>query len=213
VRADSLAPSAGPGLPRDSSRAASVLDTGGAQAKALGLPPLSRSSKRWSSALDYSGGDSGPTPRSSRPGYTEALIKSSRRLRERSMSPTARPVSICVPPPTPYKSNLDYYRGKTKSIYEKEPLFRDFVRNIPLSQANPYDNTNLSSLKNDFKEMLKDKYPTGSSGIPDPFTPSSGEEPFHRPMSEVLARKHRAHPPGPCILPTITVYHRNSRGY
>merc|ERR1711890_167496 len=97
VRADSLAPSAAPGFPRDSSRAASVLDTGGAQAKALGLPPLSRSSKRWSSALDYSGGDSVPTPRSSRPGYTEALIKSSRRLRERSMSPTARPVSMQIP--------------------------------------------------------------------------------------------------------------------
>ena len=38
--------------------------------------------------------------------------------------------------PTPFKTNIDYYRGKTKSIYEKEPMFRDFARNIPLSQVN-----------------------------------------------------------------------------
>ena len=27
-----------------------------------------------------------------------------------------------------YKANSDYYRGKTKSIYEREPMFDEFVR-------------------------------------------------------------------------------------
>ena len=31
-----------------------------------------------------------------------------------------------------YKENKDYFRGKTKSIYEREPLFADFVRYIDL---------------------------------------------------------------------------------
>ena len=39
---------------------------------------------------------------------------------------------------------MDYYRGKVKSVYEKEPGFRDFVRNIPLSESNVYDMNNLT---------------------------------------------------------------------
>ena len=39
---------------------------------------------------------------------------------------------------TPYHCNMDYYRGKVKSVYEKEPYFKDFVRNIPLSESNVY---------------------------------------------------------------------------
>jgi len=234
-RATSRAPSREPRdvsriTSRAPSRASSVLDSLLEQPYHRASSPsgLRGRNKRWSSALEYRKEPSCvpslpcpglprpplPPPRANRAqgAYTDALIKSSRRLRERSMSPAAPPVLV-QPPASPYKTNLDYYRGKTKSIYEKEPMFKDFVRNIPLSQANPYDNTNLTSLKKDFQVMLKDKYPMNPSGPTDPYSPSAGKELFHRPMSGVLARRHAAHPPTPCILPTITVYHRNTRGY
>ena len=64
--------------------------------------------------------------------------------------------------PTPFKTNIDYYRGKTKSIYEKEPMFRDFARNIPLSQVN-------------LKDSNFDIFPTRDPelGRPDPLKPSA----------------------------------------
>ena len=72
--------------------------------------------------------------------------------------------------PTPYKTNIDYYRGKVKSVYEKEPMFKDFVRNIPLSESSLYDNTNLSRIKRRFNNMLQDKW--GREKTPDPLHPS-----------------------------------------
>ena len=69
-----------------------------------------------------------------------------------------------------YKSNMDYYRGKTKSVYEKEPIFQDFVHNIPLSESNLYDTDNLSKIKHRFNNMMQDKW--GRDQTPDPFTPS-----------------------------------------
>jgi len=140
--------------------------------------------------------------------YTEALIKSSRRLRERSLSPPPRVLPTKV---SPYKNNLDYYRGMTKSIYEKEPIFKDFVRNIPLSQSNFYDYNNVSSLKRNFQKMVIDKYPPPTSSRPDPYSPSLNWDRLHQPKSEALSIKHQCSPPGPCRLPFIYVYHRNSR--
>ena len=74
---------------------------------------------------------------------------------------------------TPYNSNLDYYRGKTKSVYEKEPIFRDFVRNIPLSQSNVYDNSNITSLKYDFANMVSARESNNKAARPDPLKPSA----------------------------------------
>ena len=134
--------------------------------------------------------------------YSNALIKSSQKLRERSMSPS---VALPVVPeklliltanqtltnpnvlfrPTVYKSNVDFYRGKVfgyktfrfqrflvkvKSVYEKEPMFKDFVRNIPLSESNLYDNNNLSRIKRRFNSMLLNKW--GRDQTPDPLAPS-----------------------------------------
>ena len=65
---------------------------------------------------------------------------------------------------------MDYYRGKTKSVYEKEPVFKDFVRNIPLSESNFNDSHNLSRIKHRFNNMLQDKW--GRDQTPDPFKPS-----------------------------------------
>ena len=72
--------------------------------------------------------------------------------------------------PTPFKTNIDYYRGKTKSIYEKEPIFRDFARNIPLSQSLD-DSSSLHSLKRDFQKMVSARDPV--LGRPDPLKPSA----------------------------------------
>jgi len=188
------------------------------------VPPTSSTrstNKRWSSVIDYSRGETQPRslptlsslqPITARPPYsskyTEALIKSSRRLRERSLSPPPRVFPTKV---SPYKDNVDYYRGKTKSIYEKEPIFKDFVRNIPLSQSNFYDYNNVSSLKRNFQKMVIDKYPPPTSSRPDPYSPSLAWDRLHQPKSEALSIKHQSAHPGPCRLPFIYVYHRNSR--
>merc|ERR1711936_584776 len=124
-------------------------------------------------ALDY--GHTGTSSRCRTPAiptYTEALIKSSQRLRERSMSP---------PPPmppmekvSPYKCNMDYYRGKVKSVYEKEPCFKAFVRNIPLSESNMYDMNNLTRIKRRFSSLVQDRW--GRDSTPDPLKPSRVSE-------------------------------------
>ena len=77
---------------------------------------------------------------------------------------------------SPYHSNLDYYRGKVKSVYEKEPCFKDFVRNIPLSESNVYDMNNLSRLKRRFHSMVSDRW--GRDSTPDPLKPSRVRETF-----------------------------------
>merc|ERR1712130_696343 len=136
-RANSRAPSIAPSMA--GSRASSVLDLTSIQPRATSQAPLGLPSgprpKRWSSAMEYSnqrqefstspGLPPMPRSRPSRPlssSYSDALIKSSQRLRERSATPPP-------PLPTPFKTDIDYYRGKTKSIYEKEPIFKDFARN------------------------------------------------------------------------------------
>merc|ERR1711953_271230 len=133
-RATSRAPSIAPSLA--GSRASSVLDLSSIQPRATsqniqapcalqsGLRP-----KRWSSAMEYNNQHqefstcSGlpPLPRS-RPSrslrplsssYSDALIKSSQRLRERSSTPPPPPPILDIKS-TPFKTNIDYYRGKTK---------------------------------------------------------------------------------------------------
>ena len=49
-------------------------------------------------------------------------------------------------------------------------MFKDFVRNIPLSESSLYDNTNLSRIKRRFNNMLQDKW--GREKTPDPLHPS-----------------------------------------
>ena len=69
-----------------------------------------------------------------------------------------------------YKNNKDYYRGKVKSVYEKEPLFKDFVRNIPLSEMNFYENRNLSTLKKRFNFLVQTKHGLDMNENYDPFS-------------------------------------------
>merc|ERR1711971_590007 len=105
------------------------------------------------------------------------------------------------------KTNIDYYRGKTKSIYEKEPIFRDFARNIPLSQSLD-DSSSLHSLKRDFQKLVSARDPV--LGRPDPLKPSAGQNRLYQPKSEMLSARHKSQAPSPVILPYIYVYHRDA---
>jgi len=223
-RATSRAPSIAPSLA--GSRASSVLDLSSIQPRATSQAPCALQSglrpKRWSSAMEYSNQrqefstSSGlpPMPRS-RPSrslrplsssYSDALIKSSQRLRERSSTPPPPPPILDIKP-TPFKTNIDYYRGKTKSIYEKEPIFRDFARNIPLSQSLD-DSSNLHELKRDFQKLVSARDP--ALGRPDPLKPSAGQNRLYQPKSEMLSQRHKSQAPAPVILPYIYVYHRDT---
>jgi len=146
------------------------------------------------------------------PTYTDALLKYSRRLRERSFSPTRNLTIVNTESYSPYKSNMDFYRGRVKSIYEKEPAFKDFYRNIPLSETNFYDNRNITRIKHRFNDLVQGKM--GREQINnryDPYTPSGRMSGLFTPMSEKLLIKHKAIPKAPAPLPFIYVYHRNTR--
>jgi len=190
--------------------------------------PSAAPSKRWSSILE-SGNETRqnrtpcsvslpPTTHVSRsqipsyPTYTDALIKYSQKLRERSMSPTRNLTVVNTERYSPYKCNMDYYRGKVKSIYEKEASFKDFYRNIPLSESNFYDNHNLTRIKYRFNNLVQSKMGRDQMNSRyDPYTPSGRMSGIFEPVSEMLSKKHKAVLPTPTPLPNIYVYHRNSR--
>ena len=72
--------------------------------------------------------------------------------------------------PEVYRSNSDYYRGKVKSVYEKDPLFKDFLRNLTITESSITENTNLSALKQRFNNLVQTK--RGPPDKDDPYTPS-----------------------------------------
>jgi len=190
--------------------------------------PSAVPSKRWSSILEHGTAQhqprsrpplppSAPISRSRAPAptfstYTDALLKHSRRLREDSMSPTRNLTVVNTESYSPYKCNMDYYRGRVKSVYEKEPAFKDFYRNIPLSESNFYDNHNLTRIKQRFNNLVQNKMGRDQmSSRYDPYTPSGRLSGIFESKSERLSLKHKAVPPTPAPLPFIYVYHRNSR--
>jgi len=172
--------------------------------------PVPERNKRWSSVMEYSTVSNNITRGRGRtpniPTYTDALVKCSQRLRERSLSP---PPVVQPEKVSPYHCNMDYYRGKVKSVYEKEPYFKDFVRNIPLSESNMYDMNNLTRLKRRFNSIVSDKW--GRDSTPDPLKPSRNTREVYEPMADKLAIKHKSVPYIPNPLPFIHVYHRSTR--
>ena len=68
--------------------------------------------------------------------------------------------------PQIYRTNSDYYRGKVKSVYEKDPLFKDFMRNLPLTESNLTEDVNLSALKKRFHNLVQSR--RGAENHPDP---------------------------------------------
>jgi len=148
--------------------------------------------------------------------YSDALIKSSRKLRERSLSPTRNHVAI-VRPVSQYKENQDYYRGKVKSIYEREPMFAEFVRNLPLTDLHATNSSDLSRLKRKFQYMIEDRWgrkqcndPSVPHDIAIKTSPWSNYLSRSEPASVLLAEKHRYRGNMPVIMPRITVYHRST---
>jgi len=112
------------------------------------------------------------SPSPLRNSYTQILCTASRRLRERSIPPPAPlpeklefvrgPPISGKPPAAPARVVAsDFYRGKVKSIYEREPLFKDFVTTIPQrygDKVNIYNTGTLDTIKTDFKAMVEDKW-------------------------------------------------------
>merc|ERR1711953_1285271 len=97
----------------------------------------------------------------------------------------------------------DFYRGKTKSIYEREPLFKDFVQTIPQRYGGPiniYNTGTLDTIKHDFKNMVDDKW--NRSQMKDP----SVEMSFG---AKAYAWSARARATTPTSLPRVYVYHRS----
>merc|ERR1719412_2915880 len=106
---------------------------------------------------------------------TTSNTATSRRLRERSIPPPppypAKIEPVRPPSPTGGKPPMlpsggpprvvasEFYRGKVKSIYEREPLFKDFCHIIPQKYGpiNIYNQECVSTLKTDFKAMVEDK--------------------------------------------------------
>ena len=117
----------------------------------------------------------------------------------------------------------DFYRGKTKSIYEREPLFREFSGTVMESKGyNMYNSQHLQSMKTDFKAMVEDKYRRISFNDPSvgrdagtklyPWSNVLHKE--HVPASQALGEKHslRKRQPSPVRpLPKITLYHKSTQ--
>jgi len=168
-----------------------------------------------------------------RTSYTDLLCTASRRLRERSIPPPAilpdRIEPLRPPPPTgrpppapPRVVASDFYRGKVKSIYEREPLFADFCRTMPqrYGNVNIYNTGTLDTLKNDFKTMVEDKW--RRKELKDPSVEMNfgakayawrdlAVKPRER-ESKRIFREQEARPRGstPVGMPRVYVYHRST---
>jgi len=158
----------------------------------------------------------------------------SRRLRERSIPPPAPlpdkldfvrgpPLSGRPPPAPPRVVASDFYRGKTKSIYEREPLFKDFVQTIPQRYDGPiniYNTGTLDTIKSDFKDMVADKW--NRSQLKDPSVEMNfGAKAYawrdmhvkeKIPASARIYQDQssRARATTPTFLPRVYVYHRST---
>lgn len=174
-----------------------------------------------------------PTP--SQP-FSEMLIKASQRQRKRSLPPPAPPLPKVEPamippgafgggkpPPPPRVVNTDFYRGKVKSIYEREPLFQDYARSVEHKGYSMYNSGDIRQMKHEFKAMVEDKF-NKRMNCSDPAV----ERDFGRklypwrdvkaaeptPASERLAYAHAARARReitPINKPRLFVYHRSTQ--
>lgn len=175
------------------------------------------------------------SPSPLRTSYTDLLCTASRRLRERSipppqplperLEPVRPPIPTGKPPPVPSQARVvasDFYRGKVKSIYEREPLFVDFARTIPdrYGQVNIYNSGNLCRIKTDFKNMVEDKWQRMRCQDPS-VEMNFGAKVYpwrdlaikpHEPASARIFKEQSVRPRSttPVNMPRIYVYHRST---
>lgn len=182
----------------------------------------------------YGSGTSSPV--NSRPTTPVFNHSTSRRLRERSIPPPAPlpqkietlrpPLPSGKPPPGPAHTARvvasDFYRGKVKSIYEREPLFKDFCTTIPqrYGYVNIYNSDTLGNIKTDFKNMVEDKW--NRMRCQDPSVEMNfGAKVYpwrdlatkpHEPASSRIIREQSRGPRAttPVNMPRVYVYHRST---
>jgi len=174
------------------------------------------------------------TGNNSRATTPNQLSNTSRKLRERSIPPPAPlpeklefvrgPPLSGRPPPAPARVVAsDFYRGKVKSIYEREPLFKDFCQTIPQrygGQVNIYNTGTLDTIKTDFKAMVEDKW--NRSQLKDPSVEMNFGAKVYAwrdmhvkekvPASARIYREQCARPRAttPTYSPRVYVYHRST---
>jgi len=144
------------------------------------------------------------------PSYNQALIKSSQKLRKECLTKRLPPPLIIES--SPYKVNADYYRGKVKSVYETEPLFEDFVKNISPKETNLYDVDNMLILKKEFDNLVHEKGDLFLDS--DPYNPSTTKvttKTFYQPQADLLSAKHKNNRTVLLSLPCLSCYHRSTR--
>jgi len=222
-RAASRAPSMAP----TNSRGASPVYDYNSPAGSRGSTPMSFSSEYTSRR----------SPSPYRTAYTDVLCTASRRLRERSIpppppppqryEPVRAPVPLGSKPPIgpPRVVASDFYKGRVKSIYEREPLFNDFARTIPQRYGptlNIYNSSVLNTVKHDFKDMIEDSMTRKTLKDPGvgrdfgtkayPWRDTLAKE--REPASSRIYRSQEARRAGrgstPVNMPRVYVYHRST---
>merc|ERR1719312_2089238 len=157
---------------------------------------------------------------------SEHLMKKSRQQRMNSIPPPPPPPQFASKPPSGSARVVasDFYRGKVKSIYEREPLWREFSSSVSGKGYSMYNSEHLSHIKNDFKSLVEEKYRRVQSNDPS-VGRDAGSKLFawnnilHKPSvaaSEVLGEKHslRRREPSPGKpLPKIRLYHKSTYTY
>uniref|UniRef100_A0A0K2UPK1 Uncharacterized protein n=1 Tax=Lepeophtheirus salmonis TaxID=72036 RepID=A0A0K2UPK1_LEPSM len=174
------------------------------------------------------------------PSYTEALVSSSRKHRARAMSPPIliddpeprvlirhRGISVDRKPPLPKPSIIatDYYRKSMRTIFDRQPLFQDFLQDSPEDKSlGIYNLTDIYRMKSNFRGMLSDKYkrmtyndPAVERDIGRKLLPWRDHLKREEPASKRIVQDH-AHQRSRVSLspvPRLTVYHRstNPRSY
>lgn len=170
--------------------------------------------------------------------YTDTLIKASRNQRKRSIPPPPplpepiKPIQIPTwldkkqarkkPPVAPRVVSSSNNPCLTRSIYEREPLFKDYCHHIEEKGYSLYNSSHLDSIKKEFKTMVEDKWkrmthddPAVERDVGTKLYPwRSVKVKEVQPISQQLADKHhqratRSMTPS-FSVPRLYVYHRST---
>lgn len=168
------------------------------------------------------------------PSYSEALCRVSKRLRQRSLPPPAPPPKheFSLPRPSAYTTvgksapvprvvASDYYKKYIKSVYEREPMFKEFFDSVPPAERNFYNSQSLEKMKRDFRGLCSDQWDRKQAGDPSvdhdlarkvhPWGSYASRRPDGETASERLWRiQSRPMEGGDPPLPRVTIYHRST---